>query len=182
MNTASLKAKYSAALIGGFMVLISPCTSSFAVEKTVHKEMSRADKPAAPVEIAYTVPESSSIGASVGVIVTITALVDVTDLGLSLTSGEGLSLSAGSFEKSYGAQNRGAVFSETVTVTPNTNGILYLNVFASATFHGKKMVNASAVPISVGSTPEKMLKKSGATARDASGKNIVIMPADEGKH
>lgn len=182
MNTASLKAKYSAALIGGFMVLICPCTSSLAAEKTVHQVIAPSGKRSAPVEIAYTVPESASIGASVSVLVTVTALADVTDLGLSLTPGEGLSLSGGTFEKSYGAQSRGAVISETVTVTPNTNGLLYLNVFASAVVNGHKMVDASAVPISVGPSTEKMQNRSGATARDASGQNIVIMPADEGKH
>ena len=182
MNTASPEAKYAAALIGVLMALISPSTSSLAVEKTVHKVIAPSGKRSAPIEIAYTVPESASIGASVSVLVTITALADVTDLGLSLTAGEGLSLSGGSFEKSYGAQSRGAVFSETVTVTPNNNGLWYLNVFASAAVNGHKMVDASAVPISVGPSAEKMLKRSGTTARDASGQSIVIMPADEGDH
>lgn len=182
MNSASLNAKCVAALIGGLIVVIFPLSSSFAVEETIHKVIAPSGKRSAPIEIAYTAPESASIGESVGVVVTSTTLADVTDLGLSLTAGEGLSLSTGSFERSYGAQSRGAAFSETLTVTPSTNGLLYLNVFAYASSNGRKLVNASAVPISVGAFPEKMLKRSGASELDASGRSIIIMPAEEGNN
>jgi len=162
------------------MVLMSPCANSYAAVKTVHKVMKMSGKPTAPIEISYTAPVSAAIGSSVNVVVTIKALSDVADFGLKVTADEGLLLNAGELVKNYGAQKRDAVFSETLTATPNAEGYLYLNVFASGSFQGKTMVRVGAVPISVGTSPEKKLKKSGTIEKDSSGQNVVVMPADEG--
>lgn len=180
MNTIGVRVKFCAALIGCAMVLMAPSASSYAVEKTFRQEMKAHGKTTAPIDVSYTVPESLAIGANVNVVVTITALDDVADLGIRITAGDGLTLNAGELVKNYGAQNRGAVFSETITAMPKVGGILYLNVFVGGSFHGKNMVRASAVPLSVGGAPEKMMKKSGAVERDSSGRNIVILPADGG--
>ena len=102
-------------------------------------------------------------------------------LTLKLTAGEGLSMTTGEFIKNYGDQLRKAVISETVAVTPSTDGVLYLNIFLSGTFNGKQMTRAGAVPIKVGSATQKMLKKSGQAATDSKGQKIIIMPAEEKK-
>lgn len=180
MQIENLKVKYFAVLIGSLMVLMTPYASSCAAGRHPQKEMKVSGKPTAPIDISYSVPDSATIGASVSVVVTITVLSDVTDLRLNITAGEGLSLSGGELVKIYGEQNRDAVLSETITATPNARGILYLNVFTSGLFQGKSMAHASAVPISVGTSPEKMLKKAGAVERDSTGRNIVILPAQEG--
>ena len=181
MNTANIKTGYCALLVGTLLALISPVASATSANKTIHKMTKTSGKPTAPIEVAYTVPESAAIGASVSVVVTIRPLSDVTDLNLKITAGEGLSLSAGDFVRNYGMRARDAVLSETVTAVPNAQGILYLNVFASGAFKGKTMSSASAVPISVGISPERMLKKSGRTEHDASGRPIIVMPAEERK-
>ena len=181
MHIEGLKVKYCAVLLGCFMALMAPCASSFAAEKSFHKAVKVSGKPTAPIDISYAVPESVAIGASVNVVVTISVRSDVTDLGVKITAGEGLSLSGGLLVKSYGTQNSDAVLSETITVTPNARGILYLNVFTSGVFQGKSMIHASAIPVSVGTSPERMLKKSGTVQRDSSGRNIVILPAQEGR-
>ena len=179
MNTINRKVKYCAALIGGLVVLMSTCVNSYAAVKTVHKVMKVSGKPTAPIEISYTAPASAAIGTSVNVVVTIKALSDVSDLGLKVTANEGLSLNAGELVKNYGAQRRDAIFSETVAATPSAEGILYLNVFASGSFQGKTMIRVGAVPISVGTSPEKKLKKSGTIEKDSTGQSVIVMPADE---
>lgn len=181
MIMANIGTRYCAVLVGVLLTVVSPASGATTVDKTIHNVSKASGKPMAPIEVAYTVPESAAIGASVSVVVTIRPLSDVTDLNLQITAGEGLSLSAGDFVRHYGAQTRDTVLSETVTAVPNTQGILYLNVFASGAFKGKTMSSASAVPISVGLSPERMLKKSGKTEHDASGRPIIVMPAEERK-
>lgn len=181
MNTASTKKGYCALMFGALLTVISPVASATTANKTIHNVMKANGKPTAPIEVAYTVPKSAAIGASVSVVVTIRPLSDVTDLNLKITAGEGLSLSTGDFVRNYGAQKRDAVLSETITAVVNAQGILYLNVFTSGAVEGKTMSSASAVPISVGDSPKRMLKKSGRTEHDASGRPIIVMPAEERK-
>ena len=85
----------------------------------------------------------------------------------------------GEFVKTYGDRGRHTAVTETATVIPRTDGIVYLNVFASGTFNGKKMTSAGAVPINTGTTVRKMLKKSGTGTTDSRGRKLIIMPAEE---
>lgn len=156
-------------------------TYSADAVRILHKELSNSGKPTAPISISYTVPAKVAIGDNVEVTVTIKALSDVNDFSLKLIAGEGLEMPSGEYLKSYGNQPRNSSFSETVTVSPNTEGILYLNVFATGTFNGKKMTHAGAVPINTGTATQKMLKKSGKVTTDSKGQKIIIMPVEETK-
>ncbi len=145
----------------------------------IKKELPRSGKTSAPISVSYSVPATNAINDKVKVIITVKPLSDVGGLTLKLTAGEGLAMPTEEFNKNYGDQLRNAVFSETVTVTPSTDGILYLNVFVSGTFNGKQMTRSGAVPIKVGAATQKMLKKSGQAATDSKGQKIIIMPAEE---
>ena len=144
-------------------------------------ELPRSGKTTAPLSIFYTVPPRNAVGDKVRIAVTVKALSDVKGLTLKLAPGEGLSMEGGTFMKNYGDQPRNTEFTETVAVTPSVDGILYLNIFASGTFNGRKMTRTGAVPVQVGANARKMLKKSGQAATDDKGQKIIIMPAEEKK-
>jgi hypothetical protein len=181
MKCSNIK-KVSIALLAVMLMLLSGQTI-FAADAVLmlHKELPRSGKTTAPISISYSVPAHVAVGDAVQVTVTIKALSDVADFNVKLNAGDGLEMSSGEYLKNYGNQVRNSEFSETVTVIPNTEGILYLNVFATGTFNGKKMTSAGAVPVNTGTAPRKMLKKSGHTTTDSKGQKLIIMPVEEAK-
>jgi len=181
MNVTNIKKQYITLVALILMLLSWQNAYSADVVRILHKELSRSGKSTAPIAISYAVPAKTSIGENVQVTVTIKALSDVNEMTLRMTSGDGLIMPSGEYQKNYGKQVRNTAFSETVTVIPNAEGILYLNVFATGTFNGKKMTNAGAVPINTGTVTRKMLKKSGQATTDSKGQKIIIMPAEETK-
>jgi hypothetical protein len=157
---------------------------AYATESSqiIKKELPRSGKATAPISVSYSVPANVAIGDNVHITVTVKALSDVDNLSLKLIAGENLQMPSGELLKTYGNQLRNSAFSETVTVIPNTEGILYLNVFATGIFNGKKMTSAGAVPINTGTGTRKMLKKSGQIKTDSRGQKVIVMPAEEVKN
>lgn len=149
--------------------------------KVISSEVSQSGKPTAPISISYTVPEKATVGENVTVKVEFRTLSDADGLKIELTAGEGLKLASGRYKVDYGIQPRNSTFSETLTVVPQTEGILYLNVFVTGIFGGNTMVRTSAVPVNVGTNMHKMLKKPGKVTTDSKGQKIIILPAEEEK-
>lgn len=149
--------------------------------KIISKELLQSGKPTAPISISYIVPAKANVGENITVTVEFKTLSDASGLKLKLSAGKGLELTSGKYEVDYGNQPVNSTFSETVTVVPQTEGILYLNVFITGTFNGNTMVRTGAVPINVGSDLRKMLKKPGQVTTDSKGQKIIIMPAQEEK-
>lgn len=168
-------------LLASFLFFSGQNAYSADSVRIIHKELPRSGKSTAPISISYAVPAKVAIGDHVLVTVTIKALSDVNDFSLKLTTGERLEMVSGEYLKNYGNQARNSSFSEVVTVIPNTEGILYINVFATGTFHGRKMTQAGAIPIKTGTATQKMLKKSGKIETDSKGQKIIIGPAEETK-
>ena len=161
-----------------FLWLIA-CSDKSA--KVISSEVSQSGKPTAPISISYTVPEKTTVGENVTVIVEFRTLSDAEGLRIEFTAGEGLKLTSGRYKVDYGIRPGNSTFSETVTVVPQTEGILYLNVFVTGIFGGNTMVRTGAVPVNVGATTHKMLKKPGNVTTDSKGQKIIILPAEEEK-
>jgi len=161
-----------------FLWLIA-CSDKSA--KVISSEVSQSGKPTAPISISYTVPEKTTVGENVTVIVEFRTLSDAEGLRIEFTAGEGLKLTSGRYKVDYGIRPGNSTFSETVTVVPQTEGILYLNVFVTGIFGGNTMVRTGAVPVNVGATTHKMLKKPGNVTTDSKGQKIMILPAEEKK-
>jgi len=161
------------------MILMGLAGCSNKMNDVIIGEFSWRGKPTAPITVLYTVPAKTVIGESAEVILEFRTLVDVDGLRLKLTAGEGLSITPKKFEVDYGNQPANSSFSETVTVIPESEGMLYMNVFIYGTFHGKRMVRTGAVPIMVGSDKRRMLKKPDKVTTDSEGHKIIIMPAEE---
>ena len=155
------------------------CTSNS--RELITKEIPPSGKPVAPVTISYTVPEKAGVGESITVTVSFKLLSDAEKVTLKLTPDKGMEITSGKTDVDYGEQLANSAFSESVTIVPHTEGVLYLNVFVTGTFGGRKMVRTGAVPVYVGTDIRKMMKNSGKTVTDSTGKKIIIMPAEEKK-
>ena len=162
------------------LVLSWQCVFAGEPGFAICKKMSYKGKPSAPISISYSVPAQNSVGDSIPVTITIQVLSDFDSLKLEAIAEEGLRLlPSGPYERSYGSRPRNAALSETVTVIPSQEGRLYLNVFVTGVFNGKKMGHTRSIPLNVGTTSAKTLKKSNQVTTDSKGQKIVIMPAEE---
>ncbi len=170
--------RYSAAFITLFIFTAGVACSGKSGE-VISKKQAQKGKVAAPISISYTVPSEAAVGKKITVKVEFTTLSDVDELRLELTAGESLDLISGNTEAEYGNQPSNSTFSESITVMPITEGILYLNVFVSGIFEGKTMVRSGAVPINTGSDKSKMLKTPGFTTTDSEGQKVIIMEPKE---
>ena len=159
---------------------LSACSET-TTKKYTSGDLGQAGKMTAPITISYIVPEKAAVRESVSVLVKFQTHSDADDLKLELTTGEGLVFTSGNRNVSYGSQPANSTFSETVTVVPNTDGILYINVFVTGTFDGRTMVRTGAVPIKAGSDVRKMLKTPGQVSTDAQGEKEIQMRAEEEK-
>lgn len=169
-----------ASFLVGCLLFSGMAGCSKTSDQTTSGEIPEPNKPSAPISIAYTLPAKASVGETVEVTIEFSTLSDAEKLTLTLTGGNSLELVSPESEINYGTHSMNSVFSETFTVMPLSEGILYLNVFIAGTFNGNRMVRTGAVPIKVGSgNGDEMLKKLGRVTSDAEGQKIVIMPAQE---
>ena len=156
----------------------SACTGETGF--VLSKKIAPAGKSTAPVSLSYEVSSQNNVGDSIQVTLTMITRSDVDNFKLELIAEEGLRLlPSGTFERSYGSRPRDAAVSETVTVVPSQEGRLYLNVFVTGEFSGKKMGYTRSIPINVGTSSSRTLKKSNQVTTDAKGQKIIVMPAEE---
>ncbi|MCZ6688229.1 MAG: hypothetical protein O7H41_01295 [Planctomycetota bacterium] len=131
-------------------------------------------KPTAPVNITYTVPDKADVGKAIDAVVSFKVLQAVENLKLTLTEGKGLRIVSERTTFDYGARAAGASFSETISVRPEEEGILYLNVFVTGGYRGKVMTRTGAVPIKTGN--KGTLDAPGRLTRDSEGRRLIEMP------
>ena len=139
-----------------------------------------AGRPQAPIGIARGTTPTVGVGEEGEIEISFTVHSDVESLQLEVTRGKGLALvsSEGIFE--YGTQPGGSSFTETVTIRPEREGILYLNVFVSGVFAGRRMARAGAAPVLTGPGAERRaLAAPGTIRRKADGTRIIERPIDE---
>ena len=181
MNKFDLGALHVSVLIGCLLFSWTGCSKTTG--QTTRGEVPESNKPSAPISISYTVPAKASVGEAVEVTIEFSTRSYAEELTLTLTGGNGLELVPEEFEINYGSQPLNSAFSETISVTPLSEGILYLNVFVAGTFNGNRMVRTGAVPIEVGDgNNSKMLKSPGRITYDAEGRKIIQMPAQESQN
>ncbi|MCZ6688227.1 MAG: hypothetical protein O7H41_01285 [Planctomycetota bacterium] len=131
-------------------------------------------KPTAPFNISYTIPDQADVGKAIDAVVSFKVLQNVENLKMKLTEGKGLQIVSQKTTFDYGAEVAGASFSETVSVRPGEEGILYLNVFVSGDFRGRSMTRTGAVPIKTGD--EVKLETPGRIVKDSEGRPLIEMP------
>jgi hypothetical protein len=105
---------------------------------------------------------------------------DAEDVKVSFTVDDGLILNTVDNDISFGGAAAGSHHQFQVQLTPQRNGLFYLNVFASMLINGKYQARAFAVPISVGDyDPQQQHVPVGVVSEDATGQRVISMPAQE---
>lgn len=144
-------------------------------------EASPQGKPTAPIDIEYNVIGAALVGQPVSIEVDVSSTVrdrpislsyrvnDPRDLALAGNQPERVSLSAIGDAPSASRQ---------VTVVPQREGRLYLNVSAEIETAEGSLIKAISIPVQVGAAREEG-EVNGERKEDESGETVVSMPAEE---
>jgi hypothetical protein len=138
-------------------------------------------KPSAPVRIDYTVVGNPIVGQPVSINLEVSSpmrdrpvtlhyrINDARDLTFPQAQAQSVSLAA------FGDAERAT---RQVTVVPQREGRLYLNVSAEVETEGGTLLKSMAIPIQVGSAPRQQ-QTNGELKPDADGEPVISMPAEE---
>jgi hypothetical protein len=154
------------------LVLTGACTAGEASKPV-------ASKPAAPIHIEATEALTDGAGRTTEVEISFTLLRDAGDVALQITPDDGMTISGATASFAYGAGEKGDVFSETVTVRPDSEGVFYLKVLASGTFDGRRMARAAAIPVRTHPEARRDLEPEGRIHMGDDGMRILERPLEE---
>lgn len=136
-------------------------------------------KPSAPISLDYEVLGKPIVGLPVAINVTVKAAQDVGPVSLqySINDVSSLLFQEGQVERLEIA-NLADNGMQQVTVVPQREGRLYVNVFAEVQTPGGSMIKSMAIPIQVGSTPQRP-QINGELKEGPDGEVVISMPAEE---
>lgn len=138
-------------------------------------------KPSAPIDIDYNVVGTAIVGQPVSINLDVSSTVSDRPVVLEYSVVDAGSLAFPESqlrEVSLGRLRELQPASQQVTVIPQREGRLYLNVTAEIQTEGGTVIKAMAIPIQVGdAAPEREVN--GEIKEDAEGDAIVSMPADD---
>jgi len=162
------------------IILFSGCSKTSSPH-VIQGSIKANKKTTAPLSISYRIPARIAVNKPRSVTITCLVQESADDLVLTLKAGAGLEMASAGGETRYGSRPAKAVLSKTVILTAKKEGILYLNVFMSGMFNGRRMALAGAVPVTTGEYDAKeALKKAAPLTTDRQGQPIITMPAQEG--
>jgi len=136
-------------------------------------------KPAAPITLDYEVLGKPLVGLPVAINVHVNGPADLGPVAIrySINDASALRFQAGQVE-SLVVDDLGADDTQQVTVVPQREGRLYVNVAVEIETDGGAMIKSMAIPIQVGSAPERGAVN-GELQEGPDGEAAISMPAVE---
>ena len=139
-----------------------------------------AGKPSAPVEIDYDVIGTPVVGQPVSIDLSVRStrgeapvrlryrVLDAQSMSFPATQARDVALRVGASEPAI----------RQITVVPQREGRLYVNVTAEVETDAGTLLKAIAIPVQVGSGPAER-EPNGTLKQDADGDPVISLPADE---
>lgn len=134
-------------------------------------------KPSAPVDISYEVMGNPVVGVPVSVNVVITSEHKPLSVKFSIDDNSALSFQSGQVEK-LEIPDAAAGSLQQLTVVPQREGRVYVNVSAEVPSDLGTMIRSIAIPIKVGGAPKKTTVN-GELKEGPDGEKVISMPAEE---
>ncbi len=170
-------------LIGLAILLFASSANLQAMEPTKQLNINPKNsvgKVVAPITISSNpITEIVEIGNQIAITIHCNVHSAVDDLKLTIKPSQGLEMSPATIQQEYGSQPINFTLNETVNVIPQKNGRLYLNIFISGLFEGRKMIRTRTVSIQVGNKHQEKNRSLGKTKTTPNGQKIISMPAEE---
>jgi hypothetical protein len=134
-------------------------------------------KPTAPIDISYEVIGNAIVGAPVSINVVVTSSRGPVSVRYSINDGSALMFQSGQVERLEIADpSSGSV--QQLAVIPQREGRVYVNVSAEIQSNDGLNIRSIAIPIKVGSAPEKATVN-GELLDGPGGETVISMPAQE---
>ena len=159
----------------------STASSAKPSPKASDGERASPGKPVAPISIRYEVVGTPIVGQPVSVNLQIASTQGERPVRMLYRANDVSSLlfaEAQPEEVDIGAVRNNDIAREQVTVIPQREGRVYLNVSASVETSQGTMYRSLAIPIQVGSAPEQATVN-GELKETADGETVISMPAKE---
>ena len=138
---------------------------------------SAAGKPTAPIDISYEVIGNAFVGVPVAINVIVTSAQGPINLEFSINDSSALMFQSGQVERLEIADPSSGSLQQ-VSVIPQREGRVYLNVSAEIQAPDGLSIRSMAIPIKVGSAPEKTTVN-GELLEGTDGETVISMPAVE---
>ena len=140
-----------------------------------------AGKPSAPIRIDYTVIGTPIVGQPVNINLEVSSSLGNRPVTLNYRINDARNLAfpqAQAQRVALAAPADSGRAAQQVTVVPQREGRLYLNVSAEVETAEGMLMKSMAIPIQVGSAPEQQ-ETNGELQEDADGEAVISMPAEE---
>lgn len=134
-------------------------------------------KPTAPIDISYQVIGSAIVGSPVSINVFVTSARGPVTVRYGITDGSALMFQSGQVERLEIADPSSGS-AQQLSVIPQREGRLYVNVSAEIETPDGLNIRSMAIPIKVGSAPEKATIN-GEIVEGPGGETVISMPAQE---
>jgi len=162
------------------LLLFSGCSRTASLQ-VIEDGAEEKQKIAAPFSISYQIPDRIAVNEPISVTITCRVEKRADELVLTIKAGEGLKMTGAGEERRYGSRRAKSVLTKSIILTANNEGLYYLNVSISGTFHGRRMTRAGAVPVTVGEYErQEAFRKKVPLMIDQAGQPIITLPAQEG--
>jgi hypothetical protein len=183
LKTATLLTLFSLSMIGCQAETPPPATDSVAAGIDVDRSTPMVSsagtqaigKPGAPVEISYEVIGNPIVGVPVSINVVVTSSAGPLQVHYSINDQSALIFQDGQVER-LEIIDPGAGSLQQITVVPQREGRLYINVSAEIQAPMGTMIRSMAIPIKVGRAPAS-LPVNGEVKHGSDGEVVVSMPA-----
>jgi hypothetical protein len=159
----------------------APAINQDAPSADAIAEVSSQGKPTAPIDIEYSVIGSAIVGQPVSIEIDVSSTVRDRSIAVDYRINDPRDLSLAEAQParvSLGAIGDAPSASRQVTVVPNREGRLYLNVSAEIETEEGSLIKAISIPVQVGASREER-RTNGELKEDGDGDTVVSMPAEE---
>lgn len=174
-------------------LLASACSSTDDAEMkamitaTLEVEQAQAEKaeqspgkPSAPINIRYTIGKKAMVGEELEISIQFIPRIDVNLLSIGYTTSDGLILELSEPLFRFENVKAGAITQQLVGVTPEGEGLFYLNIFTTLETAGGKQARTLAIPIAVGVVDyQKSLPAAATLQSGPEGDAVISLPAEE---
>ncbi|HLU07078.1 MAG TPA: hypothetical protein VKZ91_11030 [Woeseiaceae bacterium] len=158
-----------------------PGTADEGASSSADVPASSGGKPSAPISIDYTVIGTPVVGQPVNINLEVSSSLGNRPVTLNYRINDARNLSfpqAQAQRVALSAPAGAGRAAQQVTVVPQREGRLYLNVSAEVETDEGMMMKSMAIPIQVGRAPEQQ-ETNGELREGADGETVISMPAEE---
>jgi len=144
---------------------------------TVESMQAVSGKPTAPITMHYEIIGNPTVGVPVNVNVQVSSAAGPVDVSYNIVDRSALSFQQGQVQNLRLPQAENPTVQQ-LTVVPQREGRLYVNVSASINSAAGQMLRSMSIPIKVGSGPQQATPN-GELMEGPDGETVISLPAQE---